>query len=441
MNTKKQAEKIIEKIKSLTTGNVTHPVLASFEITDDSVQAELRLRAHWEVWKQVDHINYPKDLSDQAGDLWGQMSVKKYEIDKIRRMVKRNYPESERGWENTIIKINAKNKNGEEKRSEAKAAWIVEAGKQFLIDYKRVTSKKHLASIRNQIINLQSQQKALLPALRKSNSEFCAARKNAKTEQGKKNAAALISGRFWEADETAIKGYFHPPFNKNYLADVSEKWRAALFLECESISYKSYNGDWRHKLGGTGRGYLCGIDDNGDEWGFVVRDLPQSSDNYGNSTLDNTVEEAMSNVFGISTNNLQKCTRQGDLLFCPVEIRKTESPEHCARCGETREKHHATHETWHGWEGGEKIRDYLACYYEGNTDEYTPHIHKAPVLNPADQWEPRTAHIITSHSLKHNGVYFSAEDDIEVLHTSHHSVTLPAGEYRLYMSRMADDRD
>lgn len=43
---------------------------------------------------------------------------------------------------------------------------------------------------------------------------------------------------------------------------------------------------------------------------------------------------------------------------------------------------------------------------------------------------------ITYHP--YNGVYFRADSEITVSHTSHATVTLPAGEYRLYMSSEPD---
>jgi hypothetical protein len=417
MKSENLAKKITEKINVLTDDRKT--VISGFRIIDESVQAELRLSASWSIRRPVDEIQYPKDLSGKAGELWSGMSRLAWEITKTVKLLS--------GKNEATLKINSKKKTGPSERTEAKNQFIIASGKQFLADYKSATSKSNIKMIDKKIADLQGQQKALLPELRKSNSDFCAQRKNAKTEQGKKNAAALISGRFWEADETAIKGYFHPPFDKNYLADVSEKWRAALFVECQSVSYKRYSGDWGHKLAGTGSGYLCGIDDNGDEWGFEVH-IGQGHDNFGDALLEGTVEQAMSNVFGIAKADLDKCTRQGDLLFCPTTIRKEDSPEYCKNCGYARDKHI------------EKEGRVLCSQY-GWSKQYYPIISKALVLTSANQWEPRSAHIITSPSLKHNGVYFCAENDITVTHTSHASVTLPAGEYRLYMSQHADDQD
>ena len=372
MKSEKLSQQIIEKIHGIENDGTI--VNASFKIIDSSVKAELRLSATWTIRRPVDEIQYPKDLSGNAGELWNSMSALAGEITKTSKLLE--------GKNAATIKIN---KNGQ---AEAKNQFIIAAGRQFLADYKKTASKSAIKLIDKKIADLQAQQKALLPAIRKCNSEFCAERKNAKIEQGKINAAALSSGRFWEADDTAIKQYFRPQFAKNYLADVSKKWRAALFLECVEISYKGYNSSCHHKLHGTGRGYLCGIDDNGDDWGFIVNNLSQSYDDYSNAALDFTVEDAMSNVFSIDKTDLDKCTRQGDLLFCPVKTKTEDSPE--------------------------------------------------PFLTSADQWEPRAAHLITSPTLQHNSVYFCADNDIIVQHTSHAAVILPAGDYQLYMSADAD---
>lgn len=405
------ALRIDEKIKGLLADK--SQVIATYATHDTSVQAELRLSAEWQISVPVDSINYPRNL-DPAGDMghWNEMARIDWEIRKAAMLLLRTIP-------TTHIKISEKRKNGYELRARAKTEWIAKTGAQFLADYKAVTKKRNLAAVRKQINALQSQQKAILPELRAANSAYVLARKNAKAEQTAKNAEALKSGRFWEADKDALKGYFHPPFDKNYLADVSEKWRAALFLECKSSSYKNYSGNWGHKLVGTGYGYLCGIDDNGDEWGFVVSGLPQSHDEYCDAKLDTTVEEAMAEVFEINSRLLEKCTRQGDLLFCPVKI-PTETKTVCALCGSK-------------WEPDEDGR--CSCgSWSGDTI-------KAPTLKSAETWTPREAHDISSKSLRHNGRYFTADDEITITHTSHTTVMLPAGEYRLYMSRMAQDED
>lgn len=423
MNIEKKAQTIADKIKGIT-ANKTQ-VIANYGVHDESVQAELRLRSSWIIRVPVDEINYPRDLSGNNTVLWHGMWQITRDICTAADL--------KRGNASATISINERTKTGPARRAEAKAAWLIEAGTAFLEDYRVVTGKRSLAAVRKQITALQAQQKALLPALRESNSLYLSGKKAEKAEQTRKNAAALASGRFWEADKDTLKGYFHPPFDKNYLADVSERWRAALFLECESISYRDYFDNWRHKLGGTGRGFLCGIDDNGDEWGHEVVGLPQSSDSHGNNGLDNTVEEAMANLFGIRASRLPECTRQGDILFCPVKIPAADRTI-CDDCGAPESDHHASVR----YLAEQVTENYLACHYEGNCQEYRPRTIKAPMLAPAEKWTPRESHDITSPSLRHNGRYFAADHDITVSHTSHAAVTLPPGEYRLYALEIAD---
>ncbi len=441
MKTEKRAQQIREKIEKV---KVDKTVISSYRTHDNSVQAELRLHAGWTISVPVDEIHYPKSLAPTsiksedgryadtpAGLIWGQMHDLDWEITKTSKLIERHIPE---GYKPYVIPINAKTKTGPERRTEAKNLWLIETGKQFLLDYRTVTEKRRLTEIRKQITALQAQQKNLLPKLRESNSAYLAGKKTEREAQAAKNAEALKSGRFWEADKDTLKGYFHPPFDKNYLADVCEKWRAALFLECESISYKWGDGNWGHKLGGTGRGYLCGIDDNGDEWGHRVENLPQSSDAYGNNGLDSTVEEAMSNLFGIKQIKLANCQRQGDLLFCPEKIRTEDSPEHCSNCGQPRDKH--VTKRFPAEDGNEAYTE-LRCYDWGY-NQYEPHIHKAIVLTPEEKWTPRESHEITSPSLQRNGQYFRADHEITITHTSHPPVILPPGEYRLYPLMVAD---
>lgn len=410
--------KISEKIKKIISDK--SEVTSTYRTTDLSVQAELRLSAEWRISVPVDTINYPRCLNPESDMTpWNQMTSLEIEINKISQLISRQIPTAH-------IKISEKKKDGYELRAHAKTEWMAETGAQFLADYKAVTKKRNLTAVRKQITALQARQKALLPELRAANSAYVLARKNAKSERMAKNAEALESGRFWDADKDSLKGYFHPPFDKNYLADVSEKWRAALFLECESSSYKTYSGNWGHKLVGTGRGYLCGIDDNGDEWGFTLSNLPQSHDEYYDAKLDSTVEEAMAEVFDIRASALEKCTRQGDLLFCPVTIRKTPLTV-CRNCGKPERDHVED-------VGGSKKCDYFSVSLSWEPGK----IIEPPTMKPSDKWTPRESHDITSKSLRHNGRYFAADDQITITHTSHATVILPAGEYRLYMSQMPD---
>jgi len=375
MNTEKRAHQVAEKINKIVADK--SQVLVWYHTRQDAVQAELRLHREWKISVPVDVINYPRDISGQNGHLWGEMRRLEWEITQVSLVCQREIDH--------VIRINERTKTGPPRRAEAKNLWLIEeVGKQFITDYRAATSKRNLAAIRKNITDLQAQQKALLPKLRESNSLYLAGKKSGKAARAAANAEALKSGRFWEADESALKNYFHPPFNKNYIADVSEKWRACLILECESVSYRAgYNNEWRHKLSATGEAYLCGIDDNGDEWGHRCR-VDIGHDQYGNGDFEATVEDAMSELFEISAHALSRCERQGDLLFCPEPI----PPE--------------------------------------------------TELHPQETWTPRESHNIASPSLQRNGRYFRAADDIQITHTSHAAVTLPAGEYRLYPLQVAD---
>ncbi len=369
MNTETRAKKINEKIRAITADR--SKVVSNYDMGGDSVQAELRLFANWGIRYTVDNIKYPKDLSHDNDDLWIEM----------RQITSDIYQAASLGYGCNAItdRINAKTKTGPVRRAEAEANFWVESGKMFLADHRQATGKRNLANIRKTITELQAKQKALLPELRKSNSEYLAGKKAEKTEQARKNSDALESGRFWDADKETLKGYFHPPFSKNYLADVSEKWRAALFLECESASFKTAYGNWGHKLTGTNHGYLCGIDDNGDEWGHHVT-IYQGIDDFGDLRLEGDIEWAMTELFDIPAVKLADCVRQGDLLFC------------------------------------------MASSIPDDTD-LDPH---------KGAWEIRESHAVESTGLERNGQYFQSKSDIHITHTSHPEVVLPPGEYRLY---------
>jgi len=374
-------DKIREQIKIITAGET--PVVAKFDIKDTSVQAELRLSCDWSIAYPVDAIHYPKPVDKSISwlqpDPWIAMRAIVQTIDTVAQLKSLTTPIN-------TIPINSKTKSGPARRAAAREAFEIEHGQSFLAEYRKATSKKHLAKITRKIADLQAQQKALLQAMREHNSAVMLARKSAAAERKEANALALTEGRFWDCDKDALKDYFNPPFARNYLADVSEHWRAALFTEMASTAWKAGKGDWRHKNIGTGRGYLCGIDDNGDEWGHHV-DLRRylERDQYDDYGYVASVEDAMSSLFELPVSKLANCERQGDLLFCretiPAGVDLTEQPE---------------------------------------------------------PWEIRRSHTLTSEGLKRNGRYFRSAAPILVSHTSHAAVSLPAGDYRLYAIADAD---
>lgn len=361
---KKIGEEIVDKI-----------VKKRFAIIDDSVQAELRLLTEWNISLAIDHINYPRNLKKEKNPLWTEMSIINLEIARIARIISDHKSLAE--------KINVNTKTGPAKRAVAREQFEISTGNQFLADCR--TAKRQIKKLNKKVAELQSQQKVLLPQLRKVNSEYLAERRAEKEEIARKNTEALVSGNFWNADKAALKDYFHPPFGKNYLSDVSKKWRAALFLECESISYKTVYVNWGHKLGGTGTGYLCGIDDNGDEWGHEV-DLSawQGYDDFDDIKLEGEVEWAMAELFDVPLRDLALCQRQGDLLFCPAQI---------------------------------------------------PELIK---MQAEEKWSVRESHEIWSPSLHRNGQYMQSDHEIVISHTSHELIVLPAGSYRLHMLQIAD---
>jgi len=379
MKTEIKVKRMEEKVKKAETLATEKNVNTTFELTDSaSVQTQLRIGISSKIVYNVDQIHYPKNLSGDDNPLWSEMYAIKRKIVDVSWILNptNDYYEFD---------IHKKRKNGPEKREEQKNQLYLEKSNEYLKQLRKACLPSNLKIIRNRITTLQTKQKALLPKLRKANSEYLAGKRAEKVAKQEKNTQALAEGKFWDADKDALKDYFNPPFERNYLVDTSEQWRAALYIECASISYKDNFGNWRHKLSGTNNGYLCGIDDNGDEWGHEVTDLNQAVDYYDNQELSGTVEEAMAEIFEISETKLENCQRQGDLLFCKEKI-----PENV---------------------------------------ELTQH---------TGAWEIRESHMIESKGLQRNGLYFKSEMDIHISHTSHAPITLPFGEYRLYESQMDD---
>lgn len=367
-----------EKIEEITSSK--SPLKSSFEIADYSTQQNLRLSAAWRIDLQVDLLHYQKNLSevDTVDSAWYQMRCLESAISTAATC-----SSSE---EILLLAANAKTKSGAAEREVAKQEFMRTQQLTFLSAYKKAALKNSLKKQTKNIAALQAQQKALMVKMREHNSEIISARKTAAADQREKNELALKSGEFWKADEKTLKTYFHPPFPRNYLADVSEKWRAALFTEMDSTAWKAGK-EWRHKNIGTGRTYLCGIDDNGDEWGVRVNlSAHLGRDFYGDLGYAGvTVEDAMSELFNVAKRDLDTATRQGDLLFCP-------------------------------------------CTIPAATE-----LH-----DEVEAWTVRESHAVTSEGLRRNGQYFVSENPVTITHTSHAPVILPAGAYRLYQLQDAD---
>jgi hypothetical protein len=429
-----RAKKLNEKIQTITQDRSKGLAIYTLK-SDQSTQAELRMRCDWIIRFPVDRLHAPKRL-DSTGvpsvalpdngewrivpcdpsDPWRRFFESGVEINNIRKLAS--------GTECKDIQINARTKNGPSQREEAQALFEIECAQAFIAAHKRATAPKRLAAVRIAITGLQARQKEILKEMRAENARYMADRKAAKAAEREADGLALKEGRFWDATQEAIKGYFHPPFAKNRLADVSERWRAALFLECESTAWKAGKGDWRHKLVGTGRAYLCGIDDNGDEWGHRC-EIDLGMDDHGNVGLEADVEDAMAALFEIPVHRLGGCERQGDLLFCSTTI-PTES--RCSNCGEK-------------WEPA----DFSENYYGKDLCRHCLMVsgggyeRKPPVLQPQDgPWDVRESHRIESDGLERNGRWFRSPNPIHVTHTSHSPVTLEPGEYRLYTLQVGD---
>jgi len=216
---------------------------------------------------------------------------------------------------------------------------------------------------------LQQEQRKFIDSLRAWNAKCLLEQKKAATERRDKERRALESGDFWECSEDTLKRFFNVPFSARKLVDVSEKHRAAFFVALEYGGYGT-------GLITTHIGYLCGIDNNGEQWGFRVR---------GNWSYDSTVVDAMSDVWGVPTKIVNESHRQGEILFHPEPV----PPE-------------------------------VELVREGD-------------------WQIRPQHIVKSAGLEHDGDYFRSASAITVEHPTHHSVNLIPGEYRVYVHRYDTD--
>ncbi|HSQ83827.1 MAG TPA: hypothetical protein VLM43_03790, partial [Desulfobacterales bacterium] len=347
-------------------------------VTDISIQTEQRLEFFsYAIFEGIDQIKFPKSLSGCEEGRYLHMRCEKlrWQIRDLGKIHSYTY--------RTTIKSNIRKKGELELRKKRKAEFMLENANLFLAGLGN--PKPRIKQALSQIKLLQAEQKNAIKELRAHNSKYLADVKKINQERKEADKLAMSEGRFWDASEAMIKEYFKPPFSKNNLADVSKKWRAALFLEVESQSAKKQYGDkgWIHRMVATGKGYLCGIDDNGDEWGHEVELYEYLSGNPSQYfseyayDMDGTVEYAMSYLFG--TRVTEEDSRQGDLLFQKVEI-----PE----------------------------------YVE---------------LEDVESIDVRESHRIRSSGMLAGESFFKCDLPIIVEHSSHKTLILDPGSYRVFM--------
>ena len=399
----------VEKIKAIVADKSA--VVSAYTVTDDdSTQAELRLAVTWSIRYPVDAISYPRRMDKSAPwaeSPWAKMADVEQAIADAALLAHGEHRET--------LSASSRTKSGAAAREAADAAARDRWASEFLAAHKIATRKRPLAAARATVASLQAWQKRIVAEMRAENSRHHHATRAAARERAEADIAAIAEGRFWDASPEAIKAHFSPPFYKNRLAGVSSAWRAALFLECVSTGYKSGR-EWRHRLVGTGRAYLCGIDDNGDEWGHQVA-IALPLDDHMQAIPEADIEDAMAELFDAPRHSMHLCTRQGDLLFRPAEI-PGERYE-CEGCG--------------------LLRGYgCTCPATTSVPIGTRRI-PAVELHPQDgPWDVRESHRIEADGLERNGRFFRAQGPITVSHTSHAPVTLPAGSYRLHTLQVAD---
>lgn len=219
-------------------------------------------------------------------------------------------------------------------------------------------------SVLRKVGRLQERQQELIRRRRELNGKAVVKRRQIAQERRRAEAEAIEAGRFWECSEKTLKDFFHVPFRRRKLVDVDSRHRAALFVEVE-LQYDPCEG--YERLLPTDRAYLCGVDDNGEEWGFVLR---------GPWLYTSRVVDAMAVAWGVKPSTVGRAQRQGELLVWPSLI-----PE------------------------GTELR--------GRTS-----------------YDLAPSHTAKSPSLRVNGEYLASDDPIEIVHPTHQPLRLEPGTYR-----------
>ena len=150
----------------------------------------------------------------------------------------------------------------------------------------------------------QRLQREQIDALRAVNAAHVVSTRNAAKARREIEQIALAAGRFWECSEATLKDFFSVPFSCRKLVSISERFRAALFVELEVGDRHGYRA-----LVPTDSAYLCGVDDNGEQWGHRIESWYWS--------YDSTVEEAMARLWNVSVTTVGESHRQGEILIHP----------------------------------------------------------------------------------------------------------------------------
>lgn len=354
----------------------------SVYIDDISTQKEIRLTSHIHIRYQADQIKSKKDMNESG-----------YGID-FKKI-------SEKIFQLSLLKYHTETfKHPTPSRSKSALVERKQLIDTYTLDfYNRALKEISAARIKakalpRQISALQDEQKELLKLIRESNSKYLAQRKAEKQAIAERNTQAIADGKFWKCTADFLKVYFQPPFSKNHYAGVSRQHRAALFIECRTGSYKGSNG-WYHRMEPSGLVYLCGIDDNGDEWGHII-DMSyymeiESTDGYGNPRYSFefcSIEDVMGHMFGVHPDNIDYGYRQGDVFLLPV------SPLE------------------YGLENVEWKK--IDCGYEDILESHTINGYNI------------------ESCVKSDYKYYRCKSLITLTHTSHQTVMAPPGNYRLH---------
>jgi hypothetical protein len=271
--------------------------------------------------------------------------------------------------------------------------------------------------LQTRIKTIQTQQIKIIVRVRAHNAAAIVDKRRTAKRKQEAEQRALAEGKFWECESKTLKNYFRVPFDSRALVEVSERWRAALFVETESENCSNQRGTYWHRSLDTGRGYLCGIDDNGDEWGFHVA-----------AGFSDTVESAVAEVFGVSSDKIKNCYRQGEILFCPAKP-ITEPIIVCRFCGA---KWTPRVELSNDPEDPRPTYHCTGCgtWWIGDYDMPTLH---PPVFTATEKWQIVEGHEAWSPGLETNNRWIRSSHEITVTHPTHEMLVLPAGSYRMYV--------
>lgn len=208
-------------------------------------------------------------------------------------------------------------------------AWVrekIEREKKYDMKYlEEELQKDFLSEMQKEIEYIRKRNENIVSQIEKNLQYFENRKKEAAISKEKNRRIEF--GEYEGKKDTALRRFFGLNGRRLYLVEASNRWRCTLWAETEVVGGKGmYGGLWSKTIP-TGKLFLLGKDDNGQNW-----EIEANYENFGGEyelDFDDihrncSILKMMAFVFDCTEEEVQKSKRQGDILVCPIGEGTTE---------------------------------------------------------------------------------------------------------------------